>query len=86
MNKRRICYHHTDCGGVGYYANSLQFLQEARSDLLEERGLDRIKIIVGGAPFRFNPELYKVVQADTWARDGITASRVITDLIAEVKK
>lgn len=55
-------------------------------EILKERGLDQIKIIVGGAPFCFNPELYKVVQADAWARDGITASRVIADLIAEVKK
>lgn len=54
--------------------------------ILKERGLDQIKIVVGGAPFRFNPELYKVVDADDWARDGITASRVIADLIAEVQK
>ncbi len=54
--------------------------------ILKERGLDQIKIIVGGAPFRFNSELYKVVQADAWAGDGITASRVIADLIKEVKK
>ncbi|MBI5965608.1 MAG: cobalamin B12-binding domain-containing protein [Chloroflexi bacterium] len=54
--------------------------------ILKERGLDHIKLVVGGAPYRFNPELYKIVQADGWARDGITASRVIADLIAEVKK
>lgn len=56
-------------------------------ELLKARGLERkIKLIVGGAPFRFDPELYKVVQADAWARDGITASRVIAELIAEVQK
>jgi len=53
--------------------------------ILNERGLDHIKLVVGGAPFRFNPELYKVVQADAWAKDGITASQVIADLIAEVQ-
>jgi methanogenic corrinoid protein MtbC1 len=50
--------------------------------LLQERGLeDRIKIAVGGAPFRFDPELYKVVGADTWAENGILAARVITALL-----
>ncbi|WP_255210715.1 cobalamin B12-binding domain-containing protein [Methylogaea oryzae] len=54
--------------------------------LLRERGLEgRIKIAVGGAPYRFDPELYKTVQADAWAEDGITAGRAILDLIKEVK-
>lgn len=34
----RIHYHHTDCGGVVYYANYLKFLEEARTEYLEERG------------------------------------------------
>lgn len=55
--------------------------------LLQERGLeDRIRIIVGGAPFRFDDRLYRAVQADAWAGDGVTASKVITDLVLEVKK
>jgi len=37
--KVRIYYHHTDCGGVVYYANYLKFLEEARTEYLEERGL-----------------------------------------------
>ncbi len=37
--KQRIYYHHTDCGGVVYYANYLKFLEEARTEFLEERGL-----------------------------------------------
>jgi len=54
--------------------------------LLKERGLEgRIKIAVGGAPYRFDPHLYQVVGADGWAPDGITASRVITELIREVR-
>ncbi len=35
--KIRIYYHHTDCGGVVYYANYLNFLEEARCEFLEER-------------------------------------------------
>jgi methanogenic corrinoid protein MtbC1 len=54
--------------------------------LLKERGLeDRIRIAVGGAPYRFDPELFKSVGADGWAENGVTAGRVITDLIREVR-
>jgi methanogenic corrinoid protein MtbC1 len=54
--------------------------------LLHERGLeDRIRIIVGGAPYRFDGELFKHVGADAWASDGVSAGKVIVDLIREVK-
>lgn len=54
--------------------------------LLKERGLEqRIKLAVGGAPYRFDPELYLNVGADTWAPDGVTAAKVIAQLIKEVK-
>jgi len=54
--------------------------------LLKEQGLeDRIRIAVGGAPYRFDPELYRSVGADAWADNGITASRMISDLIREVQ-
>lgn len=54
--------------------------------LLKERGMEeKIKIIVGGAPFRFDHDLYRVVQADAWAEDGISAGKIIADLIREVK-
>lgn len=35
----RIYYHHTDCGGVVYYANYLKFLEEARTEYFEQRGI-----------------------------------------------
>ena len=37
--KVRIYYHHTDCGGVVYYANYLKFLEEARTEYFEQRGI-----------------------------------------------
>ncbi len=53
--------------------------------LLHERGLeDKIKLVVGGAPYRFDPELYATVGADAWAPDGVTAAKVIAQLIREV--
>ena len=37
--KIKIYYHHTDCGGVVYYANYLKFLEEARTEFLAQRGV-----------------------------------------------
>lgn len=37
--KVRIYYYHTDCGGVVYYANYLKFLEEARTEYFEKRGI-----------------------------------------------
>jgi len=37
--KVRIYYHHTDSGGVVYYARYLDFLEEARTEFLAERGI-----------------------------------------------
>lgn len=54
--------------------------------LLDERGLSgKIKLVVGGAPFRYDPELYKQVKADAWAENGVSAAKVILDCIREVK-
>jgi methanogenic corrinoid protein MtbC1 len=54
--------------------------------ILKERGLEnKIKVVVGGAPYRFDPQLYKRVGADAWADDGITAGKVISDLIKEIQ-
>jgi acyl-CoA thioester hydrolase len=38
--KVKVYYHHTDCGGVVYYANYLKFLEEARTEFLACRGID----------------------------------------------
>ncbi len=36
---KRIYYHDTDSGGVVYYANYLKYLEEARTEFLESKGL-----------------------------------------------
>lgn len=54
--------------------------------ILQERGLEeRLKIIVGGAPYRFDEQLYRTVGADAWAENAVAAGLVITDLIREVQ-
>jgi methanogenic corrinoid protein MtbC1 len=55
--------------------------------ILKARGLEaKIKLVVGGAPFRFDPDLVKLVQADGWAENGVSAVKVIMDCIREVKQ
>ncbi len=36
---KRIFYHDTDSGGVVYYANYLKYMEEARTEFLEGRGI-----------------------------------------------
>lgn len=55
--------------------------------ILHERGLEeRFRIVVGGAPYRFDEGLYQAVGADAWAPDGVNAGRVIVDLIRSMEK
>lgn len=37
--QQKIYYHHTDCGGVVYYANYLKFMEEARTEFLAQKGI-----------------------------------------------
>lgn len=37
--EKRIFYHDTDAGGVVYYGTYLQYLEEARTEFLEKKGL-----------------------------------------------
>ena len=53
--------------------------------ILRERGLEaQLKIAVGGAPYRFNPELYQQVGADGWAENGVLAVELMERLVHEV--
>ena len=49
--KVKIYYHHTDCGGVVYYANYLKFLEEARTEFLEKRGISIQELMRQGISF-----------------------------------
>ncbi len=53
--------------------------------ILKERGLESsIKLIVGGAPYRYDEQLYARVGADDWGRSGIEAVEVVKRLLEEV--
>jgi len=58
---------------------------KVREILRSERLEGRIKLVVGGAPYRFHAELYKTVGADGWAENGTAAARVIGGLIEDVR-
>ena len=49
--KTRIYYHHTDCGGVVYYANYLNFLEEARTEYFALKGASIKQLADSGTMF-----------------------------------
>jgi len=49
--KVRIFYHHTDAGGVVYYANYLNFLEEARTEYFEQCAISMTELIKSGVLF-----------------------------------
>jgi trimethylamine corrinoid protein len=67
-------------------ASGPQGCLRVREILAERRLEDRIKIIVGGAPFRHDEGLYRKVGADAWAESGPSAGLVISGLIQEARR
>ncbi|MCP4427583.1 MAG: hypothetical protein GY803_24115 [Chloroflexi bacterium] len=54
-------------------------------DILDERKLtNSIKFIVGGAPFNFDPELYKTVKADATAVNASDAIEAVSQLMETI--
>ena len=49
--KRRIYYYDTDTSGAVYHANYLKYLEEARSEYLEERGFTVKGLLEKGVGF-----------------------------------
>jgi acyl-CoA thioester hydrolase len=49
--EKKIYYHDTDCGGVVYYANYLKYLEEGRSELFSERGIEIKDLVKKGTLF-----------------------------------
>jgi len=49
--KTRIYYHHTDCGGVVYYANYLKFLEEARTEYFDLKNASIKQLADSGTMF-----------------------------------
>jgi len=76
--KIRIYYHHTDCGGVVYYAKYLEFLEEARTEFFEDNGLPLTKLYDKGVFFvvarqevdyKFPARYLDTLDIKTWIED-----------------
>lgn len=57
---------------------------KALREALDERGLDQVKLVVGGAPFRFDPELWKQVGADAMGRQAMDAIALVRRMEEEL--
>lgn len=55
-------------------------VREVRQEM-DRRRADGIKLLVGGAPFRFNPDLCELVGADATANNAYEATRVARTLL-----
>ena len=49
--KKNVYYHDTDCGNVVYYANYLKYLEEARTEVLRDKGLSLKELSAKGVWF-----------------------------------
>ena len=49
--KVKIYYEDTDCGGVVYYANYLRYVERARTEFLESKGVNLRKLMDDGIYF-----------------------------------
>lgn len=47
----KVYYEDTDMGGVVYYANYLKFIERARSEIVEELGVDQLAMKADGLVF-----------------------------------
>ena len=65
--------------------HTLDRIREIRQLLNQHQIEDKIKLVVGGAPFNFDVELYKTVQADGTAVNAIDAIEVVSQLVEAVK-
>ena len=55
-------------------------------ELLDKKGLRHVKILVGGAPFNFDPRLVQRVKADAMAQNGIEAIKTAKELLGLLHK
>ncbi len=50
-------------------------------NLLNAKGFPHVKIVVGGAPFNFDKQLYQQLRCDAYAPEGLTAVKVAKQLL-----
>ncbi|MCK4912157.1 MAG: YbgC/FadM family acyl-CoA thioesterase [Candidatus Omnitrophica bacterium] len=78
--EKKIYYHDTDAGGVVYYANYLKYLEESRTELLKEAGVDISKLAGEGILFAV-----RKVEIEYKAPARYADTLIITALISRIK-
>ena len=90
--EKRIYYYDTDCGGVVYYGNYLKFLEEARTEYFEARGVFVKELRLAGIGFvvarqeidyKFPAVYDDVLNIKTWVN---RISRASIEFEYEIKK
>jgi acyl-CoA thioester hydrolase len=83
--KRRIYYYDTDTSGAVYHANYLKYLEETRSEYLEDRGLTVKGLLARGVGFAIRrqemeykaPALYgDILEIKAWVKE-FTPYRIV---------
>ncbi len=85
--EKRIFYHDTDAGGVVYYGTYLNYLEEARTEFLEDRGLSVANFVKSGYMYAVrncsiaykSPARYGETLICTANLQKITAAQLIFD-------
>jgi acyl-CoA thioester hydrolase len=49
--EKKVYYHDTDCGGVVYYGNYLEYLEESRSEYCLSKGVNLKELVEQGVCF-----------------------------------
>ncbi|MFA5060260.1 MAG: thioesterase family protein [Candidatus Omnitrophota bacterium] len=68
--EKRIFFHDTDSGGIVYYGNYLKYLEEARTEFLEKKGLSVAEFYARGL-------LYAVSQCTIFYRSPARYGEVL---------
>lgn len=66
-------------------ATGEQGAKRVRQILIERNMEERFRIIVGGAPYRFHPNMYRDVGADSWSDSAAEAPEAVAKLVQEVR-
>jgi len=83
--EKKIYYHDTDAGGVVYYANYLKYLEEARTEFMDQKGVSIAELHSDGFLYAVRkcnlaykaPARYGDIIVCTTSIEKITAAQII---------
>ena len=78
----KVYYEDTDMGGIVYYANYLKFIERARSTLVEELGVDQLRLQSMGVVFAVRDISAQYLAPARMGDNLLVCSRVIVTTAA----